>query len=103
MAGTPKWEAPEVLVAKKGIRHYTNAADVYSFAMTLYEMITGHDPFVDVHDIFELKKLVVDKHKRPKIPKSTPSKLGKLITECWDKNPEKRPSFEEIKAMVNEI
>jgi len=96
MAGTPKWEAPEVLVKHKGKCNYTKSADVYSFAMVLYEMLSGREPWADIHDIFELKKLVYDKQKRPKIPKTIPSALKILIKQCWHKDPNRRPSFETL-------
>uniref|UniRef100_A0A6B2LMR1 Protein kinase domain-containing protein n=1 Tax=Arcella intermedia TaxID=1963864 RepID=A0A6B2LMR1_9EUKA len=96
MAGTPKWEAPEVLAAKKGKRNYSKGADVYSYGMVLYEMVAGEDPFVDVHDLFELKKLVCDRHKRPKVPKHVPPMITSLMKQCWNRDPSKRPSFFQI-------
>jgi len=102
MAGTPKWEAPEVLYSKKG-RVYDKPADVYSYAMTLFEMISGEDPFKEIHDIFELKKAVVDKGKRPKLPKNIPKKLKSLIEKCWSKEIETRLPFHKIITTLNEI
>jgi len=102
MAGTPKWEAPEVLYSKKG-RVYDKPADVYSYAMTLFEMVSGEDPFKEIHDIFELKKAVVDKGKRPKLPKNIPKKLKSLIEKCWSKEIETRLPFHKIITTLNEI
>jgi len=104
MAGTPKWEAPEVLVAKKGKgRQYSTSADVWSYGMLLYEMVSGEDPFSDVHDIFELKKVIVNKGKRPKIPKTTNKELKALMKECWKSEPDKRPEFKVIVTKLNNI
>jgi len=105
MAGTPKWEAPEVLVSKKGKRNYSKSADVYSFGMVLYEMITGEEPFKEIHDLFELKKIVVDKGKRPKIPKVStlnPAFIA-LMKLCWHKEPNKRPTFEKALQSLQQI
>ena len=43
-AGTPQWTAPEV------IRHenYTTKADVYSFSIIIYELLSGKIPYVDI-------------------------------------------------------
>jgi len=103
MAGTPKWEAPEVLVSKKGRRNYTTSADVYSYGMVLFEMISGDDPFREIHDIFELKKTVVNKQKRPKIPKGTNKDLSNLTKSCWKHEADKRPSFTEVKTELQAI
>jgi serine/threonine protein kinase len=113
MAGTPKWEAPEVLVGSKRkggsggdgskTSRYSKEADVYSYAMTLYEMVTGMQPFAEIHDIFELKKMVCDKHKRPELPSSCPAPLANLIKLCWHKDPAKRPSFEQILNTLQQI
>jgi hypothetical protein len=109
MAGTPKWEAPEVLTGKRkdNKSRYSKEADVYSYGMLLYEMVSGKQPFEDVHDIFELKKLVCDKNKRPKLPTQCPKPLAALIKRCWKGDATKRPPFTEIlgelRAMKDKI
>lgn len=40
--GTPHWMAPEILRGEK----YEEAADVYSFGVILWEMLTGDIPFM---------------------------------------------------------
>ena len=91
-AGTPKWEAPECLDSTV----YTTAADVYSFGMTLWEMATAEEPFPAVSNIFELKKLVCDKKKRPALPAGLHPLLRELIKACWSATPKKRPTFAQI-------
>lgn len=91
-AGTPKWEAPECLDSTV----YTTAADVYSFGMTLWEMATAEEPFPAVSNIFELKKLVCDKKKRPTLPAGLHPLLRELIRACWSATPKKRPTFAQI-------
>eukprot|EP01120_Amphizonella_sp_Union-15-10_P007464 TRINITY_DN2523_c0_g1_i1.p1 TRINITY_DN2523_c0_g1~~TRINITY_DN2523_c0_g1_i1.p1 ORF type:complete len:420 (+),score=56.28 TRINITY_DN2523_c0_g1_i1:126-1262(+) len=103
--GTPKWEAPEVLVRSKTKTKYkySKEADVYSFGILLYEMVSGEEPFPSVTDIFELKKLVVDRHKRPNLPKHLPPELTLLIKSCWHRAPSKRPSFQEIYEKLEKV
>eukprot|EP01133_Synstelium_polycarpum_P016773 gene16773-19946_t len=56
-AGTPKWEAPECLAGEG----YTSAADVYSFGITLYEMVTGEEPYPEIQTIVDLVRNVYEK------------------------------------------
>jgi serine/threonine protein kinase len=48
--GTPMWMAPEVLDNKP----YNEAADVYSYAIVLWELLTGEEPFSDIESYGEL-------------------------------------------------
>lgn len=43
MKGTPAWIAPEVY--DKGVSHYSFSADIWSFGMIIYEMMTLKFPF----------------------------------------------------------
>jgi serine/threonine protein kinase len=94
-AGTGFWRAPEVLNARSG-RPLTEAqlkkTDVYSFAMTCYEIVTGKAPFqgedVDAQRVMQ--------GCRPTLPARLSSDLQKLITKCWDNDPAKRPDFSTI-------
>ena len=43
-AGTPQWTAPEVIRHD----HYTTKADVYSFSIIIYELLSGKIPYVEI-------------------------------------------------------
>jgi len=92
--GTPKWAAPEVL--RNEI--YTTKADVYSFAIILWEMSTRQDPFPGM-SAFELIVQVGKHGLRPGVL-SDSYPLAHLIAECWEDNPKLRPSFERILAVL---
>jgi len=101
--GTPNWMAPEIVVlnAKKG---YDSKVDVYSFAMLLYEMMTNQIPFAGMNAIqigFCLAK--GERPAKPSISSRVPKELINLMTRCWSQEPEKRPSFDEIRGELKMI
>ena len=108
VVGTTYWRAPEILqgVQNSDIksRLFTKKSDVYSYAMTCYEVLTGCIPFEDLDgNCYD----VVIAGKRPKLPKRffshdlqivcqiTPV-YKRLLERCWHANPLERPSFKDI-------
>jgi Protein tyrosine and serine/threonine kinase len=85
--GTYRYMAPEV------IRHesYSSNADVYSFGICLWQLITREIPFSTMTPI-QAAYAVAEGH-RPDIPSSTPLRLQEIIRSCWDHDSQRRPSF----------
>jgi serine/threonine protein kinase len=94
--GTGFWRAPEVLeeLLKKPHKRkeeiWTESVDVYSFAMTSYEVLTGRVPFYG----YEKRdwKGVID-GERPHLPDYIDLELRELVERCWHKLPAERPNF----------
>jgi len=97
--GTPLWMAPEVLKKEE----YDESADMYSFAIVLWELLTQKDPFPEVDSWANLIEVVVTQEQRPEIPKECPTRLRKLITACWAQDPASRPTFEQIIPQFDQI
>jgi len=94
--GTGPWMAPEVFNNK----YYTEKADVYSFGVLMYEILTKKQPFHD-QPSFNIA-IIVTKGGRPTIPKDMPKHWVKLMKDCWHEKPSKRPPFPKIsKILVN--
>jgi serine/threonine protein kinase len=97
VVGTGFWRAPEILEALKRRTPAADAcspkADVYSFAMTCYEVLTGLLPFEG--QLMTNYDLVLSGH-RPHLPDYIDPTVRALLLRCWDADPSKRPSFEKI-------
>ncbi|XP_017229273.1 serine/threonine-protein kinase STY46 isoform X2 [Daucus carota subsp. sativus] len=95
--GTYRWMAPEV------INHlpYDHKADVFSFAIVLWELVTAKVPYDTMTPL--QAALGVRQGLRPDIPKDAPPKLVELMQKCWEASPSKRPSFSEIKIELEKI
>ncbi|RHZ87666.1 hypothetical protein Glove_33g175 [Diversispora epigaea] len=90
--GVLPYIAPEVL---SGDEEYTKAADVYSFGIIAYEMITGFPPYPDIPHDTDLARQICN-GLRPKIPFHTPKLITKMIMRCWDARVTHRPTFKEL-------
>ncbi|CAB5364768.1 unnamed protein product [Rhizophagus irregularis] len=88
--GVMPYVAPEVLRGKP----YTQAADIYSFGMVMYYIITGRQPFENrTHD--SLLALDICNGIRPEVPEIPELKSNRyinLMKKCWDSNPDNRPN-----------
>ncbi len=80
---------------------YTTKADVYSFAMTCYEVLTGNVPF-DGFPQFAIYGKVME-GVQPKLPHHIDTRLSNLIQMCRDIDPQKRPTFLEICSRLQDI
>jgi len=77
-------------------------ADVYSFAMTAWQIHTGLVPFPGISlDAFHLH--VIEQQERPEYPNSMNKTLWTLIQDCWQPDPTRRPTFSGIEASLQPI
>ncbi|RHZ88725.1 hypothetical protein Glove_21g181 [Diversispora epigaea] len=91
ICGVLPYIAPEVLCGEE----YTKAADIYSFGIIAYELITGFAPYYDVPHDRDLARKICN-GLRPKIPFHTPKLITRIIMRCWDARVTHRPTFEEL-------
>ncbi|XP_020410764.1 serine/threonine-protein kinase STY46 isoform X2 [Prunus persica] len=96
--GTYRWMAPEVIEHKP----YDHKADVFSFGVVLWELLTGKLPYENSTPL-QAAVGVVQKGLRPTIPRHTNPMLMELMERCWQQDPSLRPEFSEIVKMLQHI
>lgn len=85
--GTPQYAAPEQIMRTSAVSNFSPLADIYSAGVTLYELITGVNPFDDPVDTAVLEKQI-----RMTLPmdKRIPKQLYSIIRKATQKHPEER-------------
>eukprot|EP00198_Chlamydomonas_reinhardtii_P008793 XP_001698130.1 predicted protein [Chlamydomonas reinhardtii] len=96
-AGTPGYMAPELFdVNNFSVSH---KLDVYSYAILLWSMLSGKEPWKDL-TLVQMAYRVAGLHERPPLdvilPERQPPKMIRVITSCWDPEPERRPAAAEV-------
>ncbi|MEU3577623.1 serine/threonine-protein kinase [Streptomyces globisporus] len=87
--GTPAYVAPE---SAEG-RPQTSAVDVYGAGILLYELVTGRPPFAGGTALEVLHRHLSEE---PRRPPTVPDPLWTVIERCLRKDPDQRPSAENL-------
>ncbi|MEU7518031.1 serine/threonine-protein kinase, partial [Streptomyces sp. NPDC042898] len=87
--GTPAYVAPE---SAEG-RPQTSAVDIYGAGILLYELVTGRPPFAGGTALEVLHRHLSEE---PRRPSTVPGPLWTVIERCLSKNPDVRPSAENL-------
>src|SRR6266542_1628023 len=95
--GIISYMAPEILQRKE----YNTASDIYSFGMIMWELMTGKIPFWDQKDDMELI-IKICKGFRPPIVINAPKGYVELMQECWNSDPNNRPTANYIRNSIYE-
>ncbi|KAL7720797.1 Protein serine/threonine kinase [Entamoeba marina] len=100
--GTPVYMAPEVLNGGK----YKKSADIYSFAITLYETMIWDEAYPNTDKKFKfpwkVAEFVMKGERLPK-PDTMNESIYLLITSCWKQEAKERYSIEDVIKKLEEM
>uniref|UniRef100_M8BPB0 Serine/threonine-protein kinase CTR1 n=1 Tax=Aegilops tauschii TaxID=37682 RepID=M8BPB0_AEGTA len=96
--GTPQWMAPEVLRSEPS----NEKSDVYSYGVVLWELVTQKIPW-DTLNQMQIIAAVGFMDRRLEIPSNTDPRWASIIKSCWNSDPQRRPSFQELLDRLQEL
>ncbi|VAH67591.1 hypothetical protein VPH35_046857 [Triticum aestivum] len=96
--GTPQWMAPEVLRSEPS----NEKSDVFSYGVVLWELVTQKIPW-DTHNTMQVIGAVGFMDHRLEIPRDVDPQWASMIQSCWDSDPQRRPSFQELLERLREL
>ncbi len=91
----------------RGSQDHTPKADIYSYAMLLFEILTGTAPYAEqiagqAWFNSTLETQIVE-GLRPRLPADMAPSAAKLLRACWDAEPAKRPNATELVSTLDEV
>ena len=101
LVGTPGYIAPEIVLFS-GKQSFTSKADVFSFAMVIYEILSFKPPFINFESEHD-QKWAPAHGRRPILhaeEKYSPCLFQDLMTACWAADPDDRPTMEECEYIA---
>ncbi|XP_023930110.1 tyrosine-protein kinase receptor Tie-1-like [Lingula anatina] len=94
-----RWMAPESLSDSL----YTTKSDVWAYGILLWEIVTlGATPYPTMVSARDLLK-EIDQGYRMEKPKHCTPELYRLMTWCWERDPGRRPTFEELVVHLEKL
>jgi serine/threonine protein kinase len=101
VGGSIAWMSPEQHLAEDDAV-YTEATDAYAFGIVMWEMATCKTPWAGSAAI-TIVKAVGLQGKRLPVPDSCNDKYRELMTRSWSQDAARRPSFQEIVLLVQDM
>lgn len=95
--GTLPWMAPELLNGSSS--KVSEKVDVFSFGIVLWEILTGEEPYANMH-YGAIIGGIVNNTLRPPVPNYCDPEWRLLMEQCWAPDPVVRPSFTEIASRL---
>ena len=84
--GTPNFSSPEQI---QSTRDADARADIYSYGMVIWQMLSGREPYADLNDPVQVMLAVV-RQPVPALPDGTPDWLRTIVARATEKEPARR-------------
>jgi tRNA A-37 threonylcarbamoyl transferase component Bud32 len=96
--GTPSYMSPEQILGDK----LDARSDIFSLGIVLYQMVTGHKPFVEDPQRTVMQKIRLDQPPSPrKLSPSVPRALDRVVMRCLEKMPANR--YPSAQALMDDL
>uniref|UniRef100_A0A8C5LDN9 receptor protein-tyrosine kinase n=1 Tax=Jaculus jaculus TaxID=51337 RepID=A0A8C5LDN9_JACJA len=93
-----RWTAPEAIAFRK----FTSASDVWSYGIVMWEVVSyGERPYWEMTNQ-DVIKAVEEGYRLPS-PMDCPAALYQLMLDCWQKDRNSRPKFDELVNMLDKL
>jgi serine/threonine protein kinase len=109
VTGTVDYMAPEMIGSRTGLASYGEAADVFSLAITFWEMLhprcekypgTNSNHLLVFEGVLSGSRPPIDEHE---MAGAVPRRLLELITSAWRNDPSLRPTAQQLVKELEEI
>lgn len=98
--GTLPWMAPELLNGSSS--KVSEKVDVFSFGIVMWEILTGEEPYANMH-YGAIIGGIVNNTLRPPVPANCDLEWRRLMEQCWSPDPSQRPAFTEIAGRLRSM
>ncbi|KAF9257193.1 kinase-like protein [Marasmius fiardii PR-910] len=98
--GNVRWMAPELLTGQEQTKF---GCDIYAFAMTTLEILTGQHPFPHIMDEAVIINQVGRQGARPDRPSTLiwcPNAIWSLLQHCWAQQIDLRPTADRVYSLL---
>ncbi|EGZ26029.1 hypothetical protein PHYSODRAFT_484451 [Phytophthora sojae] len=101
---SPEYIAPEIIDGKGELVFYGEAADVYSLAVTMWDILhPTDDKFPQASDDHAQVLELVLRGVRPRLDNSTPPRLRGIIERAWQQDPGLRPTAKQLVSALEDV
>ena len=97
--GSQRYMAPEVYKGEP----YNTSADIYSFSIMLWEILTMKKPYDGFNDQQHAKLVFYGTYRPDITTNSIPKLLGSVLESGWSSDLHKRPNFETIQKVLSDL